>query len=46
MKTKPYDEHYRRQHRIVGHYLALQAGNQPPRELLCLHSYKFIWRKL
>lgn len=25
MKTKPYDEHYRRQHRIVGHYLALTA---------------------
>jgi hypothetical protein len=25
MKTKPYDELYRRQHRIVGHYLALQA---------------------
>lgn len=25
MKTKPYDEYYRRQHRIVGHYLALQA---------------------
>lgn len=25
MKTKPYDEYYRRRHRIVGHYLALQA---------------------
>jgi len=25
MKTKPYDEHYRRQHRIVGHYLAVTA---------------------
>lgn len=25
MKTKPYDEYYRRQHRIVGYYLALQA---------------------
>lgn len=25
MKTKPYDELYRRQHRVVGHYLALQA---------------------
>jgi len=25
MKTKPYDEHYRRRHRIVGHYLVIQA---------------------
>src|SRR6266513_1768191 len=25
MKTKPYDEHYRRRHRIVGHYLAITA---------------------
>jgi hypothetical protein len=25
MKTKPYDEYYRRRHRIVGHYLALQS---------------------
>jgi len=25
MKTKPYDEHYRRQHRIVGHYVAVTA---------------------
>jgi len=25
MKTKPYDEYYRRRHRIVGHYLAITA---------------------
>lgn len=25
MKTKPYDNYYRRRHRIVGHYLALQS---------------------
>jgi hypothetical protein len=25
MKTKPYDEHYRRRHRIVGHYLGITA---------------------
>ena len=33
MKTKPYDEHYRRQHRIVGHYLALTAWT---RDLDCI----------
>jgi hypothetical protein len=33
MKTKPYDEHYRRLHRIVGHYLALTAWT---RDLDCI----------
>ncbi|HZH29807.1 MAG TPA: hypothetical protein VEY11_03515 [Pyrinomonadaceae bacterium] len=33
MKTKPYDEYYRIQHRIVGHYLAIHAWL---RELDCV----------